>query len=348
MRQPRDDRLIGHPATMQGVTHLEGKEGPVEFYGRTTREPRVGAYRRLASAPLYVMVTTDRRVVLRPFMVNVGLRATLSAVLIAVSAALLVLFLRTTRRECENAARLAEANRELERRVRERTAALEAANSEMQSFGYSISHDLQAPLRHLSGYAGMLKEDHAGALDGEAAHLIDRISERADHMGQLVRALMELSRISSGDVERIDLDVSAMAGEIAHELRRAEPDRAVTVDIQPGLRAVADPTLVRTLLQNLLGNAFKYTRENPAAHVEVMRDPHDRRSPFVVRDNGAGFDPSQASRLFEPFQRLHAASQFEGHGIGLATSRRIVQRHGGRIWAESLPGQGATFFFTLG
>jgi signal transduction histidine kinase len=233
---------------------------------------------------------------------------------------------------------------DLERRVAERTRALAALNRELEAFTDSVSHDLRAPLRGLRGYIGRLESAHG--LPAEACGLIERIAAQGEHMEQLVEALLELSQISRYDLRRTSTDVTEIAASTLRELASREPQRAVRVEIRPGLNAYADPRLMRVLFENLLGNAWKFTRERRDALIEVGSIGAHPGTLFV-RDNGAGFDPDYAERLFQPFQRLHPASRFEGTGIGLATVQRIVRRHGGRIRAESTPGAGATFTIEL-
>jgi signal transduction histidine kinase len=233
----------------------------------------------------------------------------------------------------------------LEQRVAERTEALARANEELETFSYSISHDLRAPLRRIDGFAEMLHEDLGPALHDPQRQTLERIRVGARRMSSLVDALLTLSRGTRADIRRTDLDLSALSRSVVDELQQ-RADTGAVVTISPGLRARADPVLLRTLLENLLGNAFKFVppAERPRVEVGSLGE-----GTFFVRDHGMGFDATQAQdRVFLPFQRLAPASGVEGTGIGLATARRIVERHGGRIWAESAPGRGATFFFTLG
>lgn len=239
-------------------------------------------------------------------------------------------------------------NRTLEARVAARTRELSEANRELESFAYSVSHDLRAPLRGIEGFSRLLEERHAGALDATARDYLARVRAGTARMGELIEALLKLSRIRRAEPELAEVDVSELASDIAAELAAAQPERRVDVRIQPGLVAHADRTLLRNLLDNLLGNAWKFTRD--AAHARI--DVHGWRDAqgvdwFEVRDNGAGFDAAYANKLFKPFQRLHSQDEFAGHGIGLASVWRIVERHGGRIEAEGEPGKGARFRFTL-
>ncbi|HVZ86300.1 MAG TPA: ATP-binding protein [Polyangia bacterium] len=223
---------------------------------------------------------------------------------------------------------------------------LERANRELDAFSYSVSHDLRAPLRAIDGFARALLREHAAALDEGGRHYLDRVVNGAGRMSALIDALLDLARISRAAVNKTDADLSTLAAEVAADLRAAQPDRAVAIDIEPGLTAPGDRRLLNVVLVNLLGNAWKFTARTPGARIMVARHP-DEPHAFVVRDNGAGFNMAHASRLFAPFQRFHASDEFAGTGIGLATVQRVVTRHGGRIWAEAAPDRGAAFFFTL-
>jgi light-regulated signal transduction histidine kinase (bacteriophytochrome) len=222
-----------------------------------------------------------------------------------------------------------------------------AATAELESFRHAVAHDLIAPLRHIAAYAGRLKQEQQTGDPAAMGTLIDRIVERAAYMGELVAALQRLAGVSREPLRAEALDLSAMAADVVAELREESPQRAVEVQIQPGLASKGDPALVRILLENLLGNAWKFSARAPAARIEVGRDPDSVPTSFFVRDNGVGFDPRYATRLFGAFQRLHPPRDFEGAGMGLATARRIVSRHGGRIGGEGQAGLGATFHFTL-
>ncbi|HYV98440.1 MAG TPA: MEDS domain-containing protein [Gemmatimonadaceae bacterium] len=245
-------------------------------------------------------------------------------------------------------ARLAQANRDLERRVAERTAELEAANRELESFSYSVSHDLRAPLRAMSGFSVALEEDYAASLDEEARDYLRRIREGAGRMDALVNGLLEVSRVLRAEIARERVDVSAMCREIVEDLQAGDPQRAVDVTVASGLSVNGDRTLLRAVFANLISNAWKFTSKRANARIGVGCRPGDRRDEvFFVRDNGAGFDMKHVDKLFGVFQRLHANDEFQGTGVGLATVHRIVSRHGGRVWAEAAPGAGATFFIAL-
>ena len=222
-------------------------------------------------------------------------------------------------------------------------------NRELEAFSYSVSHDLRAPLRGIVGFSQALFEDHAGQLDEDGQGLVARIIAAGQRMGRLIDDLLEFSRLSRAEMSRRSVDLTALAREVEHGLREREPDREVVVTIAEGLQAEGDPQLLRAVLENLLGNAWKYTSKKTGARIEMGVVPSTNGGPatFFVKDDGAGFDMTYADKLFEPFRRLHAAHEFDGTGIGLATVHRIVQRHGGRVWAQGAVGVGATFQFTL-
>lgn len=241
-----------------------------------------------------------------------------------------------------------ELNEQLEVRVQQRTAELEASTHELDAFAYSVSHDLRAPLRSLHGFSQALLEDYGNVLDDTGKDFLNRLQKNVQRMGQLIDDLLTLSRATRADLTRRPVDLSAIAGDVAAELRAAYPERGVTVDIAPGLTTEGDARLLRLVLQNLMANAWKFTGKTAGARITVGQQYRDGEPFFFVSDNGAGFDMRYASKLFTAFQRLHSTAEFEGTGIGLATVQRVIHRHGGRIAAEGEPGKGATFRFTLG
>jgi signal transduction histidine kinase len=238
-------------------------------------------------------------------------------------------------------------NRELDRRVKDRTAQLEAANAELESFSYSVSHDLRAPLRGIDGWAEVFLEECGGSLDDKGRSYLDRIRRETKQMGRLIDDLLRLSRLSCKEIDVQPIDLSAMAERIAASHREREPERDVVWRIRPALTAHGDPALIEVALTNLIGNAWKFSAKTSQASIEIGRDEGSDGAPFFVRDNGAGFDMAYAGKLFGAFQRMHNQTEFPGSGIGLATVKRIIARHGGRIWADAHPGAGATFYFTL-
>ncbi len=249
------------------------------------------------------------------------------------------------RRSAEN--KLRRLSEELEQRVQERTQELRAANAELEAFSYSVSHDLRAPLRAIDGYSKMVLRRYADKLDADGRHALERVRAGSERMGVLIDDLLGLSRLSRRPMTFRDVELSALAAEIVEELRAAEPERELEVLIEPNVSAVGDKELLRVALQNLLGNAFKFTSQEPHARVQFGRTEHASHAAIFVRDNGVGFDMSDADKLFRPFERLHSESEFSGNGIGLATVQRVIGRHGGRVWAEGAIGAGATFYFTL-
>jgi signal transduction histidine kinase len=245
-------------------------------------------------------------------------------------------------RESEQAAReLADARAEL-------VSDLEHKNRELESFSYAVSHDLRAPLRRIEAFGRAVLESEGERLEEQGRRFLDRIREASRQMSQLIDDVLYLSKVSRSEVRQQEIDLSALVESILERLREGEPDRAVETRVRPGVIVVGDGRLLRIALTNLLENAWKFTARQPAARIEFGTVTAGVEPAYFVRDNGAGFDMAYVDRLFGPFQRLHLASEFPGSGIGLATVQRIVHRLGGRVWAEGVVGQGATFSFTLG
>ncbi len=219
--------------------------------------------------------------------------------------------------------------------------------AELEAFNYSVSHDLRAPLRPLDGFSQALLEDYGDKLDGEGKRLLNRIRAAAQRMSQIIDDLLGLSRVTRMEISLQTVDLSALVRSIIADLRGSEPARDVEFVAEPEAQVQADPRLLRIGVENLLRNAWKFTQKKAPARIEFRKSVEARETVYIIRDNGVGFDPTFASKLFQPFQRLHASSEFEGTGIGLAIVKRVIARHGGRIWTEAAPGQGATFFFTL-
>jgi light-regulated signal transduction histidine kinase (bacteriophytochrome) len=272
-------------------------------------------------------------------------------------AASVVILTDLTDLENEHAARLArerelqqqvqQLNYELEDRVRKRTAELAAANEELDAFAYSVSHDLRTPLRAIDGFTAILVEECEGRLNEDGKYAIARVRESTKRMASLIDDMLKLSRSTRGAITLSTVDLSEIATSCAASLREADPDRNVTLSIAPGISAQGDPVLLRAVLENLLSNAWKFTAKLPNALIEFHAETKGHEIICHVRDNGAGFDMAYAHHLFQPFQRLHVASEFTGNGIGLATVKRIIFRLGGQVSAQGAPGQGATFSFSL-
>lgn len=267
-------------------------------------------------------------------------------------------------RVAERTAQLAEANRGLEeelkwrsraqeeidslnRDLEKRSRTLENTNRELEAFSYSVSHDLRAPLRHIAGFVEMLREDYGATLAEEGRECLTRISNACRKMNELIKALLNLSEVTRTDIHLAGIDLSCMAREISASLRESEPDRQVTFNIANGIVVQADGALMRSVMENMLNNSWKYTRCRESAVIEFGSFEQDGQPVCFVRDNGAGFDMQFAEKLFVTFQRLHCEKEYEGTGIGLATVQRIIHRHGGKVWAEGKIDEGATFYFTL-
>ena len=238
-------------------------------------------------------------------------------------------------------------NADLEHRVDERTRIIENSMRDLEAFNATVSHDLRAPLSVVQLSCEMILQKHAAVLPAGVAENLARIQRSVVFMTALVDDLLTLSHFGHAVIERSAFDISAVSEEILADLRRETPDRQVIVEVEPGLHGSADASLMRAALENLLRNAWKYSSRVPVARIEVGAAEDEGTNAFFVRDNGAGFDMSEAHRLFAPFERLHKSSEFEGTGVGLAAVHRIIERHGGRIWAKSEPARGATFYFTL-
>jgi light-regulated signal transduction histidine kinase (bacteriophytochrome) len=237
--------------------------------------------------------------------------------------------------------------KQAEDNLRISSAELEVANKELESFSYSVSHDLRAPLRSLEGFSSALIEDYSPRLDAEGIQYLRYIQESSQLMAQLIDDLLKLSRVTRSEMESEEVNLSELAESILTHLAQAEPDRRVKATIAPDIKAQGDSNLLRLALENLLGNAWKFSSKNSSAKIEVGAMPLKGKFTYFVRDNGVGFDMAYVDKLFQPFQRLHKNSEFPGTGIGLATVQRIIRRHGGKVWAEGEVGKGATVYFTL-
>jgi signal transduction histidine kinase len=300
--------------------------------------------RRAISEPIVTLAETAR-IVSRDK--NYSVRATTSGardeLSILVSAFNEMLSQIQTREEA-----LRRAHNELEQRVQDRTRQLVASNKELEAFSYSVSHDLRAPLEVINGFSYVLETDHGNRLDANGRECLKQVRTASQRMGELIEDLLNLSRVSSSAMQHEKVDLSAQANLIAEDLHRREPERRVDFVIAPKLAVRGDSRFLQIVLENLLRNSWKYTSRHAKAHIEFGVEERRGAHVYFVRDDGAGFDPRRAGRLFQPFQRLHSESEFSGNGVGLATVQRIIQKHGGQIWATAAPEKGATFFFTIG
>lgn len=321
----------------QGKQRMDRLRATLDALEATARERRAGRAHRAQLRTRQVLVGTGAAVLL----IGLGLAYVSRRQLLALSRSYEASVLALSREQ----AALQRLNAELEERVAQRTQELSFTNRELETFSYSVSHDLRTPLRAIDGFSQALLEDEAGRIGPEGQDHLRRLRAAAGRMGQLIDDLLHLSRVSRAELTREPVDLGALARELLAELQRREPARQVSLEVQQPLPAHADPRLLRLLLENLLQNAWKFTSRSPRAHIRVRSDGSGG---YVVEDDGVGFDMAYAGKLFSPFQRLHRASEFPGTGIGLATVQRIVHRHGGSIRAEGRVGGGARFSFTLG
>jgi PAS domain S-box-containing protein len=252
----------------------------------------------------------------------------------------------TDRKEAER--KLHEYQEHLEDMVEQRTRNLVAVNRELESFCYSVSHDLRAPLRSIDGFSQALLEDYGNKLEEDAQNYLGRVRSSTQRMGQLIDDLLKLSRVVRSDMNMLKVDLASLARNVETQLRERFPDRNVEFVVADDLCAQGDERLLLTMLENLISNAWKFTANNDPARVELGETEQDGHKVYYIKDNGAGFDEAYVHKLFEPFQRLHSMQEYEGTGVGLATVQRIIRRHGGEVWAEGKIDQGATVFFTLG
>ena len=240
-----------------------------------------------------------------------------------------------------------ELNQELEKRVRERTAQLEAANKELEAFSYSVSHDLRTPLITIQAFSRLLVEKYAAHLDAKGQRFLGAIQKSTKQMDQLINDLLALSRLKRQEFKVTDIDMGDLAEGVFEELKAINPGRKLNLVISNPPKGMGDPSMIRQVFVNLLSNAIKFTRKKEAALIEIGGTINDKEATFFVKDNGVGFDMAEAEKLFGVFQRLHSADEYEGTGVGLAIVQRIITRHGGRVWAEGKLDEGAVFYFTL-
>ena len=338
-----DPRALAIPAdTPLFELARDADQGAYRAVSRTDGIERFYAFQKIPRYDVFMIYGIGVNAALAPWRADLVIYAALFG-----SAALALLLLSLATQQSARQAEVRERNTILEQRVSERTAALETANRELEAFSYSVSHDLRAPLRSIDGFAKILEEDYAAQIDEEGKDALQRVRAAAHRMDDLIDDLLKLSRLVRSDMNVETVDLSALARAVAAELKASEPGREVVFAIPPGIEVRGDKRLLTVLLENLLGNAWKFSGKHASARIEFGVTEKDGKPAYFVRDDGAGFDMNYAANLFVPFQRLHSVGDFPGTGIGLATVRRIVQRHGGRVWAEGAVGRGAAFYFTL-
>lgn len=329
--------LASHPLVRKA---LAGQQGSEQTADPVTGEESLVSYASIAPIGWVALARQPITAVLAPIRALQQTIAGLTLVTFAVMVVLGFLWLDTMRRYHEA---LEASNRARKRYLRE----LSAANKELEAFSYSVSHDLRGPLRAIDGFGQALLEDYGERLDAEGQDYLARVRAAARRMGQLIDDLLKLSRITRSEIRREEVDLSGLAHAIALELREQDPQRQAEFAIDPAMRAHGDRELLRIALENLLGNAWKFTRDNEDARIEFSQTEHEDGLAYFVRDNGVGFDMAYGDKVFGAFQRLHDEREFPGTGVGLATVQRIVHKHGGRVWTRAEAGKGATFYFTL-
>lgn len=344
---PLGESSIGNPVFEASRTRGTGTlRSPLALEGR----PMLSAFVTGKEPPLVVAVSLGRDEVLAEWQREVTISTATFMVTALICATVIGLLFREIDRR--SFAQHAAAASDTARRVADARAALadelKRKNEELETFAYSVSHDLRSPLRGIDGFSKLLLDDYANVLDEAARGYLNRVRAAAQRMGELIEGLLVLSRVSRSELARQTVNLSAIARDVADDLTAREPDRQVQFAIQEGLVVEADSKLMRSVLENLLGNAWKFTSKAPAARIEFGAGPRQSELAYFVRDNGSGFDAAHQAKLFKPFQRLHTERDFAGTGIGLATVRRAIERHGGQVGAESSVGNGATFFFTIG
>jgi signal transduction histidine kinase len=348
-RYPHDEEKLGvHLNNLPPDTDVVAERSLV-FAGTwgMQRESSMTAFHRVGDYPLIIAIARPESIAFAGFALTRAQVIGGCVLLLALLASVGYASLRNAQRRDAALSELGKMNAALEASVNRRTAELEQSNRELIAFSYSISHDLRAPLRAINGFAHAVREDYSDRLDAQGCSFIDRIYRASVRMGELIDALLALADISRQPLNIKTVNLTAMAEEILDDLKLSERNRAVMVEIQPGMQTEGDEALLRNALSNLLHNAWKFTRARQPAVIMVSAEEVDGRVRYTVADNGVGFDVAHAKRLFQPFQQLHAAQGFGGTGIGLASVRRIIERHGGRIWADAMPDEGSRFIFEL-
>jgi signal transduction histidine kinase len=345
----------GHVNTLSGFEPLADLGRPADGESVLAGRSYLVSSRDMPQAGLRIHVATAASDALRAFHAR---RARLLALCVMVTVGLAAVYRLLARMHGEGLARaqalsraqseLQALNERLDQQVRERTAQLEQAYRDLETFSYSVAHDVRAPLASIAGFADALEPAVAASANEKHRHYLQRIRANAAHLEQLTHHLLELGRLTRAPLAPTHVNLSAMAGEVLARLREGDPHRNVTAQVEPGLTARGDPALLRQVLENLLGNAWKFTSRRETASIAFRRESgSDGETVFVVADDGEGFDSEQAHGLFQPFRRMHGSDEFPGSGVGLATVQRIVALHGGRVWCRAQQGAGARFYFAL-
>lgn len=345
LKVPRDSPAV---AAVQAIGGRTGVVDAIDYRG----VPVVAALRQVPDSPWALVARVDAAEVHAPIQERLWQTAvSVSALLLATGASVILIWRHRThaihREQAESAAAIRTLNAELEQRVRERTAQLEAANEDLEAFSYSVSHDLRAPLRAISGYGRILTEDFADRLDSEGRRMLGVISAETRRMGQLIDDLLAFSRLGRQRMAASEIDMTALARTAFDELAAREPARALQLTLSPLPSVPGDPAMIRVVWDNLLSNAIKFTEPRSPATIDIGCRRQAGETVYFVKDDGVGFDMAYADKLFGVFQRLHSRDEFEGTGVGLALVQRIIHRHGGRVWAEGAVNAGAVFYFSL-
>ncbi|MDB5801730.1 MAG: hypothetical protein JWL63_2669 [Rhodocyclales bacterium] len=353
LRYPMRDELMGSDQSSAPIfgssTQTRDEARSLVFSGEQQIEgaAHITAYRRLSHYPLLVGISRPQDVALFNYFEMRNRVVVGGCLLIGLLALTTWIVFHDTRQRELDRAQLSEINASLEERVSRRTAELEQSNRDLVGFSYSVSHDLRTPLRAINGFAHALMEDGSERLDAQGQDHLARICRASVRMGQLIDELLNLANVSRRQLNVQPVQLSNLVSDLFEELRIAEPARVVRLTLQPDMHTEGDEALLRNALSNLLHNAWKFSREQTVAEISITAQSTADCMNYVIADNGVGFDMAHAKRLFQPFQQLHGGQGFGGTGIGLASVRRIIERHGGRIWAESSPGEGSRFIFTL-
>jgi signal transduction histidine kinase len=341
---PSSGQILDYSSVPVVQKVLNGHSGVETMLDPLAKDERVAAYAPIPGLGWGIIATEPAKTVFALRKENLNNLVIRHGLIFLISCLLAYVIVRMVSRLKQAEEKIHALNDELQQRADR----LEVANKELESFSYSVSHDLRAPLRTIDGFSKALMEDYADKLDGEAKDFLQRVRAATQKMGQLIDDILNLSRVSRAEIKADRVDLSALANEIANELRDSAPGREVDFLIGDGISAIGDKRLLQIVLENLIGNAWKFTSKRRHARIEFGVSGDNGTRQYFVKDNGAGFDMAYVNKLFGAFQRLHPVSEFDGTGIGLATVQRVISRHRGRVWADSAVEQGATFYFTVG